>query len=148
MGSPVMGITVSRTLLGLSALDINDHTNYITSATFLGSGVTYRRSQVRSPYVDGAITTNRVKDIVQDQIAIDIPAPDQALFQYRIGVLQDAFAQDEFVLTLTLDGTPWAWLCEASDYKMDWSVPRIHGLFGQVQYTLIRQPVAVQGPDI
>lgn len=148
MASPTVGVTVSRTLLGLADLDIMDHVNYITSGTFLGSGVTYRRTQVRAPYVEGAITTNRVRDVVQDQIAIDVLAPDYTTFQHNIETLQDAFAQDEFVLTMLLNGVPWSWQCEASDYKMDWSIPRIHALYGQIQYTLIRQPISVTGPDV
>jgi hypothetical protein len=148
MADPSVGVTISRTLLGLGDLNLNDHISYITSAAFFGAGVTYRRSQVKSPYVEGAITTNRVRDVVQDQVSIDVLAPDYGTFQTNIHTLQDAFAQDEFILTLTLNGVPWAWLCEAADYKMDWSVPRIFGLYGQVQYTLLRQPLSVTGPNV
>lgn len=148
LSSPTVGVSVSRTLLGLGNLNLMDHINYITSGAFLGAGVTYRRSQVKSPYVEGAITTNRVRDAVQDQISIDVLADTFTQFQANIQTVQDAFAQDEFLLTLTLNGIPWTWLCEASDYKFDWTIPRIHAMYGQIQYTLIRQPVSVVGPSV
>lgn len=143
----VVTVKISRTQLGLADLDLMDHLNYITSGTFMGAGVTYRRQQIRSPYVEGATTVNRVRDQVQDQIAIDVLADTQAHFQTNIATLQNAFAQDTFVLTMTLDTVVWAWQCEASDYQMDWSIPRIHGLYGQIKYTLLRQPILVTGPN-
>lgn len=144
----VVTVAVTRTLLGLADLNLMDHLNYMTSATFLGAGVTYRRQQIKSPYVEGAITVNRVRDQVQDTIAIDVLADTQTRFQSNIQTLQAAFAQDSFQLKLTLDSVPWTWTCEASDYKMDWTVPRIHGLYGQVQYTLLRSPISVAGPNV
>lgn len=148
MADATITATVSRTSLALADLNINDHVNYILSAQFLGAGVTYRRQQVRSPYTEGAVTVNRTRDVIQDQVSIDVLASNYTTFQANIATLQAAFAQDVFTLTVTTNGVPWAWTCEASDYKMDWSVPRIMGLYGQVQYTILRQPIPISGPAV
>lgn len=146
INNPTVQFSVTRTTLGLGDLNINNRTQFIVASEILSSQVTYRRQQVRSPYVEGAITVNRVRDQVQDRIAIDVIGNTHAILQTNLTELHNAFAQDRFALTVQLDTAAYVYLCEAADYKMDFSVPRMHAIYTQVQFSFLRSPTPIGGP--
>ena len=55
---------VSRDLLGLGALNINDHENYRVAPGFLGGQVTWVRSTAASPYMDDEVTAENRQAVV------------------------------------------------------------------------------------
>lgn len=137
--------SVTRASFGLPDLNINDHTNYIVAGDILGAQVTWRRQVVKSPFVESAVTVNRVRDIVEDKFAVDVKGDTQTIMQNNVKTLIDAFTQDTFNLLLVLDGASYNYSCETCDYSIDWSVPRMHSRFTQVKFGLRRSPVPISG---
>ena len=140
-----MSVLVSRTLLGLPALQINDHLNYKVAPQFLGGNVQWNRTKVTSPFLDGEVTTQRTRQNVSEQIAVEIFAGSAAELQANTAALLAAFSQDSFVLTVTIAGTVYAYQCEAADAQTAWTGPRMMAHQGQVVFGVPRQPLALTG---
>lgn len=130
-----------------NGMTIHDGQNYIMSPEGLDlATVVYRRTQVTSPFVEGRFTTNRVRDAVESTIQIDVLGSSQANLQANITALVNAFTADEFVLTVTIDGTSWSWNCEAADYAMIWDHPRMHARRIPMRFSFQRDPEPASGP--
>jgi len=145
-----LSITLSRTLLGLPDLEINDHENYYVSE--LGDqSVTWRRQQASSPWVDGTVTTQRTKENVTRSISVEVLG---SLWPYTIEnakALIDAVSQDSFILTIHFAPmvTPVedavSYLCEASDYNWVQTKERWHAQRGILNINLIHKPNPLTG---
>ena len=144
-GSLGMSVTVTRTQLGLSPLAINDHISYYVADTFMGGQVSWTRNQVTSPFVDGAVTVNRTRSMVTEQVVIEVLGGTQALIQANAATLISAFLQDSFLLTITVATTTYQYLCEASDFQVTWTGPRFFAKQAQVTFSMPRQPIPVIG---
>jgi hypothetical protein len=140
-----MSVLLSRTPLGLPALQINDHLNYKIAPQFLGGNVQWNRQKVSSPFLDGEVTTQRSRQSVAEQIAVEVFAGSAAELQTNTAALIAAFSQDSFTLTVTLAGTVYAYACEAADVQVAWTGPRMMAHQGQVVFSVPRQPVALVG---
>lgn len=140
-----LSVTVSRTLLGLSDLPINDHVTYYVAPQFLGGQVQWNRQQVTSPFTDGAVTVYRNRQLVTEQIAVEVMARTGAELKAAVDTLIDAFLQDSFTLTVTSDGATYQYACEAADYALLWAGPRMIARQAQVMLSVPRQPAALAG---
>lgn len=140
-----LNATVSRTLLGLDPLDINDHDTYYLSPTFLGANVQWNRTQVTSPFMDGAVTTQRQRQMVTENITIEVLGGSAPGLKAAFDVLVSAFIQDSFTLTVGVGAATYRYACETSDYQLIWSGPRFVANQGQVVLQMPRQPVALAG---
>jgi len=154
-----LSVTVSRHNLGLDLLQINDQVVYRCAATpFLGESMSWTRNQLTSAYIDGAVTVNRARQMVNEQVAVEVSgrnaampkrAPTQLQAQLNMAVLIEAFTQDSFVLELLLgDGTGaarYSYQCEAADVQVAWASPRAIAMQNQVVFTVPRQPVPISG---
>jgi hypothetical protein len=135
---------VTRDSLGLSALNINDHTNFILGAQIMGGTVAWERNQVSSPWVDGDITISRRRPNVQENLQVNILGSDQGVMLANIQTIVEAFTQDEFVLTIGLDGNQYWYGCEAADYSIEWGI-KMHSNQCMVTFMLPRKPIALAG---
>lgn len=117
--------SVTRALLGLPDLDLNDHSSSYLGAAFLGSQQTWTRTEVTSPFVDGAATTYRTRAVVQQPLALEVLGADAAELQVNLRALLDAFSQDHYVLNFSLGASAFAYACEAADYQIDWTPARL-----------------------
>ncbi len=141
-----MSVEISRTSLGLAALEINDHTSYIVAGPeFLGGQVAWDRSQVSSPFVDGEVTTHRRRQNVSENIAVEVLGDNTADLQSNTRAIIDAFSQDSFTLTVELDSSTSVYLCEAADYKVVSSGPRYVANQLQVVFAVPRKPMPISG---
>lgn len=143
---PVVTCSVTRTSLALADLNLNDHTAYYPSGDIFGSTVSWRRTTVKSPFVESEFTTNRVRNLVEDKFAVNVIGADQVTMANNITTLINAFSQDNFNLTVQLDAQPYTYACEASDYTMDWQIGRMHSLQTEIKFALRRSPVPINGP--
>lgn len=156
-------------------LNLNDGTNYKVANEIFGSTVIWRRSVAKSPFVDSEVVTGKVLELVQDKFAVDVMGATQYAMLANVKTLVAAFSQDQFVLMFGIteatnpkpppmwgfnpkppptfvsaasQANNWAmyvYECQASDYTMDWSVPRIHGRRTQLKFALRRSPVPLVG---
>jgi|SRR6184192_3654342 len=140
-----LSVTVSRTGLGLSALEINDHLDYYIAPQFLGANAQWNRTQVTSPFLDGSVTTQRYRQTVNEQLGVEVLGASQADLQAKLSALLGAFFQDSFTITITVDGTAYAYACEAADYQVNWNGPRFIAAQVQVVFSVPRSPAPVSG---
>lgn len=142
-----LGITASftRPELGLPDLSINDHVSYFLTPTFLGSMVQWNRQQATSPFLDGAVTTFRSRQMVQENLAIEVLGDTNAEMWDNVRALIDCVVQSKYNLGLAIGSEVHQWMCEAADYQFNWNAPRIIANQVQLVIALPRQPVAIQG---
>lgn len=140
-----MDVSVTRSLLGLSDLHINDHVNYALAPAFLGATVQWNRNQVSSPFLDGAVTVTRTRQMVTETIAVEVFGANQSTVQLHASQLIDAFLQDNFVLSVVIEGATQSYQCETADYQVAWTGPRWIQNQLQVSFSVPRQPVALSG---
>ena len=149
-----MSVTISRTLLGLTPLEINDQLLYKIAPGLLGGQVTWQRITASSPYMDDDITVNRRRGRVSEPLLVEVfgrskaqpNADNPAILKTNLGTLVQAMVQDTFDLTITLDAQTYIYACEAADYSMAWSTPRFVARQLQVAFVVPRAPVPVSGP--
>jgi hypothetical protein len=142
-----LAVTVSRTALGLADLDINDHVAYRCAAQLLGGQVTWRRNQVTSPWVDGAVTVSRAREMVTEQLGVEVFGADATELEAHVTTLIQAFQQSSFTLTVTVESLAHGYACEAADinYAQFWNGPRLVARQAQLVFSVPRQPVPTAG---
>lgn len=147
MADFVFDVVITRTLLGLANLDLNDHVNfYVAKDNMFGAAVQYNRNQITSPYMDGAVTVNRQKQAVQDQLTIEIlPTANLALLATNIQSLIAAFTQDSYTLAVTMGSQTNTYNCEAADYTVSYEQSRFNARRASVTFQFIRQPNPASG---
>jgi hypothetical protein len=145
-------VLVQRDSLGLTPLSINDGKVYRASTQFLGGAVSWNRTQVTSPYIDGSVTVNRQRQMVQEQVAIEVsgrtvasPTLSNVQLKANFDTLCQAFLQDSFTLTVEIDTAVYEYQCEAADYQITWTGPRFIAKQGLITFTVPRQPNAAVG---
>jgi hypothetical protein len=145
MAVPSITCTLTRVNLGLADLNINDHLNFGIGAPILGATTSWRRQTVQSPYVESQWTVSAVRDLVQDQFAVNVFGADQVALQNNIKTLVAAISQSYYNLSLSLDAAVTTYACQASDYTIDWSKERLFARNVLVKIMLRRSPVAING---
>lgn len=136
--------TVTRADLGLSPLNINDHSNYSLSPSVFGGSSTWERNRVSSPWVDGEITVSRRRATVTDTFVINVYGSNQADMLANIQELVQAFSQNSYHLTLTMNGTVYQYMCEAADYTVEWGY-KMHSNQTTVTFQVPRKPQPSNG---
>lgn len=129
----------------MGVLNINDQLDYIVGNDIMGAMVTYDRQTVSSPYVNGDITVHRRRGTVSEKFSVYVLGDTQTELQTNIRTLIQAFSQDKFNLSLMLDGIEWSYMCEASDYQVEWANTNFFAQKVKVTFTLLRSPIALVG---
>lgn len=138
--------TVTRTELGLSALSIHDGTTYFIRA-FQPGKVPIRREEAKSPLVVATVEIGSVKDDALATMLVQVRGASHSAVQSSISTLISAFSQNEYTLTVSIDGTAYAWTCRKAQYGLDdFDFAFRHRLFAHVDLTFPRSPVSVSGP--
>lgn len=145
MADVALSIVVSRTLLGLSPLEIAFGPVYYVAPGSFGSAVAWNRQQATSPWLDGAVTTQRSRQMVTEQLVVEVKGSTYATVRTAMTALIEALIQDNFTVTITVEGSETVWNCEAADYAEKWETARMVGHQGQVTCSLPRQPVPLAG---
>jgi hypothetical protein len=144
-----LSVTVSRDSLGLPPLEIATSPDYYIGTQFLGANVQWDRQQVGSQFLDGMVTVNRHRQMVTEQIAVEITADTMTDVQTKMGDLITAFIQNSFTMVVHAGGSSRVYNCEAADYQdASWTTPRMAGAQGQVLLSVPRQPAALYGAGV
>lgn len=136
--------SVTRSLLGLGNLDINDHVSYVLSYGILGANTSWERNQVKSQWVDGDVTVSRRRGNVIEPMVFHVYGNDQSDLQSNISTLIDAFIQDSFTMTIDLDGSTYQYSCESADHSVEWGY-KMHSAMTTVTFQVPRKPIALAG---
>jgi predicted amino acid-binding ACT domain protein len=146
---PDLGVVarVSRTLLSLGDLDINDHSSYVLAGPLPVQGaVQWDRQQVSVPWVDGDITIARRRTNSTENISIYAAGADQASLDANIATLTEAFFQDRFVLQIIVGGSNHAWDCEAADLtQVLYDTSHVVAKYVTVTFAVPRMPIPLAG---
>lgn len=146
MSDVELSVLISRDSLGLGPLEIASSPDFFIGTQFLGAAVQWDRQQVTSVFLDGAVTVSRHRQMVTEQIAVEVTADNLVAVQARINTLIQAFLQDSFTMTVVAGGSTRQYRCETADYQdASWTTPRMAGAQGQVVLSVPRQPVALAG---
>jgi hypothetical protein len=139
-------VSVTRSALGLPPLEIATSPDYYVGTQFLGAAVQWDRQQIGSTWLDGMVTVSRHRQMVTEQIQVEILGPDLGGVQDRMEELIQAFIQDSFTLTVRSGNAVRSYACEAADYQnASWTTPRMAGAQGQLVLSVPRQPVELTG---
>lgn len=145
MSDLTVSAAVTRTDLGLSNLNINDHDKYILSTTILGGSVAWQKNQVSSPYVDGDITITRRRPTVIEPFEVYVYGTSGATLMTNTQALIDAFSQDSFSLSVTINGATRQYACETADYSLEYSHTKFASHMCTVRFQLPRNPIPTVG---
>jgi hypothetical protein len=141
-----MSVVVTRELLGLSDLNINDHTNYYVSNTdFMSAQISWNRQTTSSPYIDGSVTIFRTRQQTSQSMVVECLGEDQAELRQNFDIIAKAFMQDNYTLTITLNSVDYSYRCEAADYALRWDGPRFVARQVQMQFSVPCQPQPLTG---
>lgn len=142
-----LSVLISRSALSLADLEINDGYIYQASAQFLGTLVSWNRTQITSPFIDGASTVARQLEMVQEPVGVEVwgrtgidATLKNSYLRDNLNVLAQAFWQDSFTLTVTVEDAVYAYQAEAADVQVTWSGPRFIAKKGLITFTVPRQP--------
>lgn len=145
--SITLALLIDRTSLGLAALDFNDHVNYyVGPSNFFGATVSWQREQVTSPFIDGAVTTYRNRQMVTDQFALEVLSDGTtSKLMSNIATAVTAMCQDSFTIQIGINTQNLQYLCEASDYTVSFTQERVNVKRAQISFSFPRQPIAIAG---
>jgi hypothetical protein len=142
MADLTVSVLVSRDRLGLDDLQINDHLDYIIAGPdFLGGQQSWDRTQVSSPFADGEVTVNRRRQNVQENILLEVLGSSTADVHANAKAVVNAFSQDTFTITVSINSSSTVYECEASDYRIVTSSPRYAASQLQVSFTVPHKPL-------
>lgn len=98
-------ITISRTELSLSPLNLNDPTNgYFVSDDWKPGGVMWERYEsATSPFSHGSTVVAQRKLNVDEIFTVYVFAKDQTTYTNRVQALRNAFAQFRYTVSVTWD---------------------------------------------
>ena len=138
---------VSRTLLGLGELDVNDHVNYVLAGPQAVSGaVNWDRRQVSAPWVDGDITISRRMASSTENLSFYVAGSTQADLDTHIATLKQAFFQDRYTFQMIVGGSNHAWDCEAADLtQVLYDTTHAFAKYVTVTFSVPRMPIPLAG---
>lgn len=143
-----LSVLLTRSLLGLSDLEVNDHDAYYVAA---GSGdqlspvVQWEKDQATSRYVEGAVTVSRVRKQFNLNLTVEVMGDTQSDITANIAALLQAATQDHYTLKITVNSVPTYYAAEAADYGAPRTGPRINARQVQIALQVPVQPVPSLG---
>lgn len=140
-----LSASVTRTLLALPDLALNDHVNYYLGAQILGGDQPWNRTTVGGAYMDGEITVNRNRKNVVETLSVWVMGDTAGELMTNLDTLKKAFSQDSYVLSVTLEGQNMQWRCEAADLSYQLTTGYIASLLVPVTLSVPRRPVPLAG---
>jgi hypothetical protein len=138
---------VSRSLLGLEDLNINDHSKYVVAGPMVfGGAVQWNRRQVEAPWVDGSITVERHRQNVSEQLSVYVAGSSIGDLDTNLGALIAAMQQDRYTFQLVVGGANHAWDCEAADIsQVLYDTTHVHNKYVTVTFSVPRKPIPLAG---
>jgi hypothetical protein len=139
--------SVTRTALAMGDLNLNDYTSYYLSAQLMGGEERWTRNIDGSAYMDGEVTTNRHRGNITERVGVEVIGSSQSVLDANIAALKQAFFQDSFQMTLTINSSTHTYQCEAADMdsQMVWSSGRQVGRVVLCLFSVPRRPIPLVG---
>lgn len=142
--SLTLGCSISRALLSLPDLDINDHVAYKVVSLEPGREQ-WELVEASSMFMDGDFTTQRRQRSPRLRLEVEVRGADQATVDANKQALRDAAKQDTFVLTFVLNGETKQVYGEAADIDPSYQKERLHNLIPTLVLDFKRLPAPALG---
>lgn len=138
---------VTRTLLSLADLDINDHDKYVVGGPVLWVGSRrWKRETVDSSDVHGEVTVHKKLTNATDPLTVYVQGSTLSDLETNQQALIDAFSQDRYVLQLSVDGVDHQWDCEAADVdQVTYDNSHVAARYVAITFSITHQPVPLAG---
>lgn len=138
---------VSRTLLGLGNLELNDRTNYVLGGPVAFQGqVSWQRNTTSAPWVDGEVTWERHRSNSVEPLTIYAKGSTMSDLDSKIQTLIAAFMQDRYTFQLIVGGANHAWDCECADVtSVQYDTTHVASKYVAVTFSVPRKPVPLAG---
>ncbi len=137
---------ITRTLLSLGDLNINNHTTYAIGPTIFGGGRNWVRKSTDSDYVHGEPTISKRLANTTDMLQVYVKGSTMSALDTALGTLNDALAQHRYVLQLYMNGSDHQWDCEAADIVSATSdTAHVYGKIVMVTYQIPHYPIPLVG---
>lgn len=139
--------SVTRTSLAMADLNLNDFVNYYLSSQLMGGEERWTRNIDSSAYMDGELTLNRHRGNVTERVGVEVLGTSQAVLDANIATLKQAFYQDSFQMTLTINSSTHTYQCEAADLDttMVWNNGRQVSRIVLCVFSVPRRPIPLVG---
>jgi hypothetical protein len=151
-------ITVTRSSLSLSTLDVNDEATYfLLFDGFSEGGGRWDRKMVESPYTDGEYEVGKRLQNSEVLLGLAVKGATQTALDSAMAALINpttgAFtAQYTYNVTVTIAGYARTWTCYAADWEIDWKggwvdgvVPGTGPFYVPMALAIPRKPIPVAG---
>ena len=139
--------SVTRTSLALGDLNLNDYVSYYLSEQLMGGQERWVRNLDSSAYMDGELTINRHRGNITERVGVEVIGTSQSVLDANIAALKQAFYQDSFQLTLTINSSTHTYQCECADMdtQMVWNKGRQVGRVVLCVFDVPRRPIPLVG---
>lgn len=142
-------VDITRTLLSLSPLVLEDPTNGY-SVFKLGPGdASWRNETVESAYAHGHTLVSAVKDIQRAPLGVRVRGSSASQLDSRLDTLLDAFSQFVYYVGVITDGVTKVWQCDPADWTIgeagEFNKYHMMAKIYEVSLIIPRQPVPTSG---
>lgn len=110
------GFVSTPEIEGVEDIDLEDTGTYRIMAWGPGQ-LTWRRREVRSPYVHGSTLVGAVKENLSITLQILVEGDDAEDLVSKMSLLLRAFEQPRYRVGITVDGASYEWYCQPADYQ-------------------------------
>lgn len=131
-----------RVTTGGGWLDLMSGPYRLSADAFTEQGVTWRRSDVSSPFVEGTWTVNAVRENVTEQLDVWVRCSSTGDLAVAVEELLGALAQLNFGLELTFDDVRSFYQCYVADVTVKSPRELRFSRMAQVSAQVPRHPVA------
>lgn len=122
-------------------LDLDDGIAYEFEATAFGErGVTWRKQEVTSPFIEGTFVTGAVRENVLEQVNVYVRGESHSQLAQRVKRLTDAFGQLSYRMMLRFDDVARYWDCQPADYTVVTQREFVHARMALVRAQVPRLP--------
>jgi hypothetical protein len=139
--------SVTRAALALADLNLNDYVSYYLSSELMGGQERWVRNTDGSAYMDGEVTINRHRGNITERVGVEVMGSSQSVLDANILTLKQAFYQDSFQMTLTINSSTHTYQCEAADMDTSqiWVPGRQVGRIVLCVFDVPRRPIPIAG---
>ena len=133
-------------------LSLNDNSIYKVAADSIGGqSITWRKTEVTSPYVEGKFLVHAVKDMASANLTVWVTgypfnahATGQNQLQNNIDALIAPFEQMSYQVRYSFGNSQITWDCQTADYSVEMSREYVHAMMVPVKFTIPRFPTVTR----
>lgn len=143
----ILGMTISRGLISLDSLELEDPAGGLTIMSFGPGPRTMRLEHATSPVSDGAILTGAVADLDHAFLVLRVFGADADTVLTKVEEVEAAFNQWWYMLTVTMDDREETWYCQPANTSRGasgvYNAAELMGGWQDLTLTIPKQPFSV-----